>query len=95
MNKFRIAHLVLWLGVFQIILILVSWLITAAMPELFVRSLLSSEGIRWFFGQFTSNIGTSSVTVKVVPYLIVTPIMFSFSPPLRSYFKSLIPAAFK
>lgn len=69
MNKFRIAHLVLWLGVFQIILILVSWLITAAMPELFVRSLLSSEGIRWFFGQFTSNIGTPFLVTLLVCFI--------------------------
>lgn len=36
----------------QVVLILVSWLITAAMPDIFVHSLLSAEGIRWFFGGF-------------------------------------------
>ena len=30
-------------------------LITAAMPEAFPRSMLSPEGIRWFFGSFTEN----------------------------------------
>lgn len=34
---------------------MVSWLINAAAPELPVRSLLSQTGIRWFFGQFVSN----------------------------------------
>lgn len=40
----------------QIVLVLASWLITAAMPEVFPRSLLSPEGIRWFFGTFTANL---------------------------------------
>lgn len=53
-----IAILALILGVVQLLLILVSWLISAAMPELSMRSLLSSEGIRWFFGTFTDNLET-------------------------------------
>ena len=40
----------------QIVLVLASWLITAAMPEVFPRALLSPEGIRWFFGTFTANL---------------------------------------
>ena len=39
----------------QGILILASWLWTAAKPESDVRSLLSSVGIRWFFGTFANN----------------------------------------
>ncbi len=69
MNKFRVAHLVLWLGISQLILILASWLITAAMPELFVRSLLSSEGIRWFFGHFASSIGSPFLVVLLVCFI--------------------------
>ena len=48
-------RLVAWLGcvllLAELILILVSWLLSATMTE-GVRSLLSSEGIRWFFGSF-------------------------------------------
>ena len=40
---------------FQGILILASWLWTAARPESDVHSLLSSVGIRWFFGSFAGN----------------------------------------
>ena len=40
----------------QLVLVLASWLITAAMPDVFPRSLLSPEGIRWFFGTFTANL---------------------------------------
>jgi len=46
------------LAVMQILLVLVSWIINSASPELPVRSLLSSEGIRWFFGHFTENMAT-------------------------------------
>lgn len=42
----------------QVALVLASWLITAAMPENFTHSLLSSEGIRWFFGRFTDNLSS-------------------------------------
>lgn len=46
------------LVVAQLMIILLSWLLSAALPDLSVHSLLSSEGIRWFFGQFSSNIAT-------------------------------------
>ncbi|MDD6553535.1 MAG: ABC transporter substrate-binding protein [Prevotellaceae bacterium] len=47
-----ISFTVVTLIVLQIITVLASWLVTAMMPELSWHSLLSSEGIRWFFGQF-------------------------------------------
>lgn len=49
------AYAMLLLALAQIVLVLLSWLITAAMPEAFPRSMLSPEGIRWFFGSFTEN----------------------------------------
>lgn len=53
-------HLLAWLAfllaVGQVLLILASWLLTAAMPDSFPRSLLSSGGIRWLFGRFVDNI---------------------------------------
>lgn len=49
------AYAMLLLALAQIMLVLLSWLITAAMPEAFPRSMLSPEGIRWFFGSFTEN----------------------------------------
>lgn len=50
------AYAMLLLALAQIVLVLLSWLITAAMPEAFPRSMLSPEGIRWFFGSFTENL---------------------------------------
>lgn len=52
------AYLALTLALAQIVLILASWLLTAAMPDVFVRSLLSAEGIRWFFGRFEENLAS-------------------------------------
>ncbi|WP_278526354.1 AbgT family transporter [Segatella salivae] len=52
-------------------IILLSWLLSAALPDLSVHSLLSSEGIRWFFGQFSSNIATpltAWLIVAVIAY---------------------------
>ena len=51
----KLGYIVLVLLVAQLALILLSWLVTAAFPELPMRSMLSSEGIRWFFGSFVSN----------------------------------------
>lgn len=52
------AWICLVLGVAQVVLMLASWLLTAAMPDDFVHSLLSAEGIRWFFGQFATNMAS-------------------------------------
>ena len=49
------AYAMLLLALAQIVLVLLSWLITAAMPEALPRSMLRPEGIRWFFGSFTEN----------------------------------------
>lgn len=44
----------------QLLLVLVSWLLSAMMVD-GVRSLLSSEGLRWFFGSFTSLLDTPAL----------------------------------
>ena len=62
MKSRRVQHflavMMLLLLVSQLLVILGSWLITAAQPNLPLRSLLSSEGIRWFFGQFSNNLSS-------------------------------------
>lgn len=50
------AWCMLILVVAQLLLIFGSWLITAAMPDYFTHTLLSAEGIRWFFGRFVENL---------------------------------------
>lgn len=51
------SRLVLLLAVIQLLLVLLSWLLSAMMVE-GVRSLLSSEGLRWFLGSFASMLAT-------------------------------------
>lgn len=53
-----IAIIALILGISQLALILISWGISAAVPDVHIHSLISSEGIRWFFGNFTQNLAT-------------------------------------
>ena len=53
-----LAWLTFGLGIAQVLLTLASWLMTAAMPDVFTHSLLSAEGIRWFFGRFQSNLSS-------------------------------------
>ena len=53
-----LSYVALALIIAQVALFLVSWLITAARPEIAMHSLLSSEGLRWFFGQFVQNLAT-------------------------------------
>ena len=50
------AYLALSLGIAEVVVILVSWLLTAAMPESFTHSLTSPEGIRWFTGHFVDHL---------------------------------------
>lgn len=42
----------------EFILILGSWMTSSIRPELHIRSLLSSEGIRWMAGNITENISS-------------------------------------
>ena len=51
-----VARLALALGVLQLVAVLGSWIFKAVNPELPIRSLLSSEGIRWMVGHFGDNL---------------------------------------
>ncbi|MBQ7472243.1 MAG: AbgT family transporter [Prevotella sp.] len=54
----HITRIALALVVAQVLVIFTSWLVSATLPQNVVHSLLSSEGIRWFFGRFTDNMQT-------------------------------------
>jgi aminobenzoyl-glutamate transport protein len=66
-----IAILVQIVLVAQVVLLLVSWLIAAAMPQSAVRSLLSSEGIRWLFGSLTGNLATPTLLCLILILMAV------------------------
>jgi p-aminobenzoyl-glutamate transporter AbgT len=65
MYKKVLAYLALTLGIAEVGVVLVSWLLTAAMPESFTHSLTSAEGIRWFTGHFVDHL-TSAWLVWLV-----------------------------
>lgn len=44
----------------QLLLMLVSWIITSANPDTPMHSLLSSEGIRWLFGHLSDNLSNKA-----------------------------------
>ena len=50
--KKLLPYIALALALAQLLLILTSWVWSAAMPLSGVRSMLSSEGIRWYLGHF-------------------------------------------
>lgn len=68
-KRMYFAYLTLFLCVGQVFVVLASWLLTAAMPEQYLHSLLSAEGIRWFFGKFADNMA-SPVLVGLVLFSI-------------------------
>lgn len=50
------------LVVLQIATVLFSWIVSSVSPTLPYRSLLSSDGLRWFFGSFVDNISCPLLT---------------------------------
>ena len=53
-----LSYLVIALALAEVVLVFVSWLLSATMAE-GVHSLLSSGGLRWFFGNFSSLLASS------------------------------------
>ena len=58
MKRF-LPHIALTLVVVQLLIMPVSWLLSAAFPTSGIRSLLSSEGLRWLMGHFSQLLATS------------------------------------
>lgn len=56
--KSILPYIVFGLLVAQLLLMPLSWLYSAAFPSAGVHSLLSGEGLRWFFGHFADIIST-------------------------------------
>ena len=56
--KRYLPHIALGLFAAQLLLMLVSWICSAALPLSGVRSLLSSEGLRWLMGHYADVLAT-------------------------------------
>jgi len=53
-----LPYVALTLFLLQLLLMLLSWILSAAFPVDSIRSLLSPEGLRWFLGHFVEHIET-------------------------------------
>lgn len=58
MKKSKRILLYVALVLAELLLMLLSWILSAAMPMSGVRSMLSGEGIRWFLGHFAHELAT-------------------------------------
>lgn len=56
--KRYLPHIAFTLFVLQLLLMMGSWLLSAAFPVDGIHSLLSSEGLRWFLGHYATLIGS-------------------------------------
>ena len=65
MKKF-LPHIAFTLFVTQLLVMLVSWLLSAAFPNSGIRSLLSGKGLRWFFGHFSHMLATPVMVCLVL-----------------------------
>ena len=63
--KLSIAFITCSLLLLQIMVVILSWMIKTIYPEFNGRSLLSGEGVRWFFGNFTNNVA-SNILVWII-----------------------------
>ncbi len=67
----------LTLVILQVVLILASWIVTSAMPELSMRSLLSPEGVRWLFGHFIENMSSPLLVDIILLSVAIGAVSFS------------------
>lgn len=68
MKRF-LPYIALMLFVLQLFTMLVSWLLSAAFPDSGIRSLLSGEGLRWFFGHFSHLLATPVLVCLILVLL--------------------------
>lgn len=61
----------------QTLAVLLSWLVTAAMPDIALRSLISSEGTRWLFGQFVDNMAQPALVWLLLATMAVGAVQHS------------------
>ncbi len=66
-----VPYIALVLLLAEMILILVSWLLSAALPNSGVRSMLSGEGIRWFLGHFGTILATPILSWLILAAIAV------------------------
>jgi len=82
-NKF-----IVFLASLQLLLFPLSWLVAAVLPDVGLRPLLSSEGIRWFFAHFVDNMAQPLLVWLILFFVSVDAAMRSTLPQmLRALFR--------
>ena len=81
--KNSLPRIALVLCVLWVVLVLLSWVLTAVMPNMAMRSLLSAEGIRWFFGHFAQLLATPLLVWLVLALIAYGTLRASGLPALR------------
>ena len=56
--KSKLPYIALGVCLAWMLLVLLSWILTAVMPDIAMRSMLSAEGIRWLFGRLIFALAT-------------------------------------
>jgi aminobenzoyl-glutamate transport protein len=69
--KKLLPYIALVLALAEGILMLLSWLLSAALPASGVRSMLSSEGIRWLMGHFSKILSTPLLSCLLLAAIAV------------------------
>ena len=70
-----LPYIALFLFLAEIVLILVSWLMSAALPTSGVRSMLSGEGLRWFMGHFGNILATPQLSWLILGAIVTSVIV--------------------
>ncbi len=58
MNNRVLSRIALGILIAQLVLMLFSWVVNAAAPQLPLRPIFSHEGLRWLFGRFVDNLSS-------------------------------------
>lgn len=76
-SKVIISILTVLLLTAEVIVVLISWIGSVLMPEMGISSLLSSEGVRWFVGSFSTVVSTPLLVNMLLIGMTVGMIMAS------------------
>lgn len=66
-----LPYIALLLALAEVVLLLLSWLLSAALPVSGVRSMLSSEGLRWLMGHYSRMLSTPMLSCLLLAVIAI------------------------
>ena len=66
-----LPYIALSLALAEVVLMLLSWLLSAAQPASGVRSMLSSEGLRWLMGQYSMMLSMTLLSCLLLAVIAI------------------------